>query len=382
MVKATPDSVKNMGTGIAGIGLIGLAFFVLTYIQFYDDIGILEKRGSNEDSNGDILTTADMPLGMLLQLEMLGALVMCLGGLFGVFGFQNKSARSGIFIATVLAFAAFVFTGIYRTATLWGESEGQCKYFGDPDIHGQTGDYIKACPATRHENQGPTSTSGFWNYTHIEPTLRSDCVFWFWDNTFTLESALVSASGGSGVGAGITIEPSKKEALKNEMIENMDWTQKHMYGYFMVDSPCNNDLGATDCIPDGRTVFETIETNARVSDEYGVSIVRELPGPAGNKLIPDISYCYYWGCSKDCNPDRYRINRLLLYAAMAMGLFSLLFSATAGTYAMASTAGYGMAIATLAPTNDLEAPVDEKWKPMPVKSLKRRGKGDSRTLRF
>ena len=104
MVKATPDSVKNMGTGIAGIGLIGLAFFVLTYIQFYDDIGILEKRGSNEDSNGDILTTADMPLGMLLQLEMLGALVMCLGGLFGVFGFQNKSARSGIFIATVLAF--------------------------------------------------------------------------------------------------------------------------------------------------------------------------------------------------------------------------------------------------------------------------------------
>ena len=67
---------------------------------------------------------------------------------------------------------------------------------------------------------------------------------------------------------------------------------------------------------------------------------------------------------------------------MAMGLFSLLFSATAGTYAMASTAGYGMAIATLAPSNDLEAPVDEKWKPMPVKSLKRRGKGDSRTLRF
>ena len=198
-----------------------------------------------------------------------------------------------------------------------------------------------------------------------------------------MESALVSASGGAGIGAGVTIAPAKKEALKNEMIENMDWTQKHMYGYFMVDSPCDNDLGDTDCIPDGRTAFETIETNARVSDQYGVSIVKELPGPAGNKLIPDITYCYYWGCSKDCNPDRYRINRLLLYAAMAMGLFSLLFSATAGVYAMAPTAGYGVAIPTIVNDgDDLEAPMDEKWKPMTVKSLKRRGKTDSRTLRF
>ena len=63
MVKATPDTIKNMGTGIAGIGLIGLAFFVLTYVQFYDDIGILEKRGSNEDSNGDIRKVGPIHVG-------------------------------------------------------------------------------------------------------------------------------------------------------------------------------------------------------------------------------------------------------------------------------------------------------------------------------
>ena len=34
-------------------------------------------------------------------------------------------------------------------------------------------------------------------------------------NTFTLESALISIGGGDGQGAGITIEPAKKEALKN-----------------------------------------------------------------------------------------------------------------------------------------------------------------------
>ena len=69
MVKVTPSSVKNLGTGIAGIGLLGLSFFVLTYLQFYDDIGILEKKGNNLDSNGAVLSTDDMPLGLLYRVK-------------------------------------------------------------------------------------------------------------------------------------------------------------------------------------------------------------------------------------------------------------------------------------------------------------------------
>ena len=90
MVKVTPSSVKNLGTGIAGIGLLGLSFFVLTYIQFYEDIGILEKKGNNMDSDGSILSTDDMPLGLLLQGEMLGAALLVVGGIMGIFGAMNN----------------------------------------------------------------------------------------------------------------------------------------------------------------------------------------------------------------------------------------------------------------------------------------------------
>jgi hypothetical protein len=390
MVKVTPSSVKNLGTGIAGIGLLGLSFFVLTYLQFYDDIGILEKKGNNLDSNGAVLSTDDMPLGLLLQGEMLGSALLVVGGLFGIFGAMNKSTRSGIFIAVLLALAGFGATGLFRVLTLWGEAEGQCGYIGDPKVHGQVGDYIKACPTTRHANQGPTSTGGFWNATHIEPTLHSDCIFWFWDNTFTLESALISASGSNGTGAGVTIEPAGKAALQAEMIENMDWTQKHMYGYFAIDSPCDSGLGATDCLPDGRTVFEAIETKARLSDKYGVAIANELPGTAGNKLTPDISFCYYWGCSRECNPDRYRINRLLLFSSFAMGGFAFIFAGVAGTYMLGTTEGYlddGVAVARAeaADAFDIEkSELNNKWKPMAVTNatVVRSRIKKSRELRF
>ena len=162
-----------------------------------------------------------------------------------------------------------------------------------------------------------------------------------------------------------------------------------MYGYFAVDSPCDSGLGATDCLPDGRTVFEAIETKARLSDEYGVDIANELPGTPGNKLTPDISFCYYWGCSRECNQDRYRINRLLLFSAFAMGGFSFIFAGVAGTYMLGTTAGYlddGVAVAKAEEAGefDLEKPSlkSSRWKPMTVSNAPVRRKTKSRELRF
>lgn len=390
MSKVRPSNVKTLATSVAGLGLVSLAFFVLTYIQYYDDIGSLEKKGDNTDSDGSILTTADLPLGLLLQIEMLGSVILTLGGISGMLGSGSKATRSAVFIISFLGLVCFGVTGVMRTQYLWGESEGNCKYFGNSEIHGATGDYIKACPTTRHESQKPSPSAGFWNISETEPLFRSDCVFWFWDNTFTLESALVSTGGLAGTGAGVTIDPSKKEALKNEMLNNMNWEDKKNYGFMEVDSPCENDLGATDCIADGRTVYETIEMNAKAvtdggADEYGVPIVKKLPGPDGNKQIPDISFCYYWGCNEVCNHYRYRINRLLHYGALFMALMSLVFTAMAGLYSFAVPVGYfdpKAALPTVVAKQIGEEP-KSKWKPMSVKSSNIQKRNvDSRKLRF
>ena len=375
MGKVTPTKVRGLGTIITGIGLITLSFYLVTYIQYYDDIGILEKKGDNSDGD-DILTTADLPLGLLLQIEILGALILSLGGIFGIFGYRNKSTRSGLFIMSFLAFICYGGTGIYRTSILWGESEGNCKYFGDSDIHGTTGDYIKACPTTRHTNTRPTPSSGHWNITQSEPLFKSDCVFWFWDNTPTLETRLLEDSG------------STRESMRLEMLENMNWMDKKNYGYMAVDSPCSNDLDATDCLADGRTVYEVIEKNQKDSNKYGIPINRELPGPDGNKQIPDITFCYYWGCSDVCNEYRYRINRVLHYGGLGAAFFSLLFVIMGASYSYGTPVGYNAGLSEL-PTVETKKPSKSKlqsqpWKPMNVASapIKKRRLGDSRTLRF
>tara|TARA_E500000331_G_C17253355_1_gene712087 strand:+ start:641 stop:1813 length:1173 start_codon:yes stop_codon:yes gene_type:complete len=390
MGKVTPVKVRGLGIAIAGIGLIALSFFLTTYVQYYDDIGSLEKKGDN--SEGDqILTTADLPLGLLLQIEILGALILTFGGMFGVFGYRDESTRTGLFMMSFLACVAFISTFVIRTGVLWGTwgtlkgtiFEGNCEYFGNTDIHGTTGDYIHACPTTRHEATRPTPTSiGTWNITSVEPLFKSDCIFWFWDNTATFESLMDNPP-----------VVAKKETLKNEMLENMNWADKKNYGYMAVDSPCTNSLGATDCIADGRTVYETIETNAAATtDKYGVTIVTKLPGPAGNKQIPDITYCYYWGCNEHCNEYRYRINRLLHYGSASVALFSVIFFVMSANYSYGTPIGYNAGAAEIAlAEEELEegkalkgVEFKSKWRPMNVQSnpsIKRR-LGDSRTLRF
>jgi hypothetical protein len=387
MVRVTPDTVSKLGTAVGGIGLVLLTFHAVTYTEYVDDIGILEKKG------GD--ATADVPLGLLLPIEVLASVLLFVAGMGGGLGSRNKVAPGIMFFLCTLATIFFAGTAIYRTSSLWGENEGQCKYTGDPDIHGLTGDYIKACPTSRHEAQKPSPSGDTWNITQKEPILASDCVFWFWDNTFTLESAILSSGGNSDGGqqvAGQTIDPAKIATLKNEMIQNMDWADKHSYGFFPVESDCSNDLGATDCIPDGRTVFETIEVNAKSTtdggaDKYGVSIVKPLPGPDGNKLLPDITFCYYWGCNEICNEFRYRINRLLHYASGVGAFFALIFTAISGVFAAGTKVNYdAQFLGSAANKGDLEAQSTErnkKWKPMNVdSSVTRRKDSKKRSLRF
>ena len=392
MVRVTSGSVSKLATAVGGIGLVLVTFHAVTYTQYVDDINILQNK---ETSAGD---TSDVPLELLLPLEGLASLCLFVAGMGGGLGAGNKVAPGIMFFLCTLATVFFSGTAIYRTSTLWGEAEGQCKYTGDPDIHGVTGDYIRACPTTRHKAQKPSPSGGTWNITQKEPVLASDCIFWFWDNTFTLESAILSSGGNSNGGqqvAGVTVDPAKIASLKNEMLQNMDWADKHNYGFFPVESDCSNDLGATDCIPDGRTVFETIEVNARSTndggaDKYGISIVKELPGPAGNKQLPDITFCYYWGCDEVCNEFRYRINRLLHYASGVGAFFSLIFTAVSGVFAAGTKVGYGITSDYLklpgADKGDLEAQSTErnkKWKPMNVdSSISRRKDSKKRVLRF
>jgi len=313
MVHVKAAYVYALGVAMAVIGGIATCFFGFTILSYNTEIGILSKRG-----NADVINTDDLPLGMLLVIEAVFSTVLLAGGAFGIGAFSNKSSRVALLIINVLGMVAFASTGTYRMFTIWGTSPGQCQYFGDENS-GIYGDVEGACPATRHENTGLNgATAPYWSIEQTEPVLESDCVFWFWDNTFPLHSVIQ--------GNGPTLSGSQTIALKDDMIEHMNWAEKNPYGWFLQ---ANCDSG--DCIQDGRSVFKVLEE----SNTTGVTIANKLNGKT-----PDITFCYYWGCSKGCNGDRYMVNRLLLYGALGMTLASFVFVSISGAF-VTGTLGVG-----------------------------------------
>lgn len=353
----TPKYLRLLINAILSIGVISSLFYLVIFALYYEDIGVLEVHGQDTNSNGDLVSLNDLPLGLLLSIEIIASVVCVLSSLAFMLGLKNKNTRYAITIIMFFVFASFASTLTYRGTMIWGNAEGQCNYFGS-DSDGEYGDYEKACPTTRHTNLKSTDTGEFWKLEHVEPTLESDCIFWFWDNTFTLST--VSAVG----------NPNYIN-LQNEMIENMDWSQKHLYGFYGVDSDCTNTLGSTDCIPDGRTIPLTIqETN------LGITIDKKL----SNGTVPDISFCYYWGCSEVCNVDRYRVNRILLFGGIAMASLSIILFGVSVAFATGVTEGFDsskkeMSEDSIAPDKE---DIMKDWKPMPVKSAINR----RRKLRF
>ena len=326
-MKVTPVLMQSISTTMRYLGGASLALYLVVFLIYVRDIAIIDVKSD------DLMSMNDLPLGILLSIEIVFSALLFLGGLFSMLGHKNVKTRYALLIIAFISFGAFMSTLVYRAATIWGNSKGQCRYFGDS----ASGDYINACPTTRHENQG-ASPGVFWKVEKTEPTLESDCVFWFWDNTFTLDSLL---KGSSGMGINNTF----REELKDEMIENMDWTQKHLYGYY----GCRN---GANCVSDGRTIFQSIQE-------------KQLGVPINDKLssTPDISFCYYWGCSSVCNPDRYRVNRILLYTGFVMSGATFLLLCVCGALASGTPQGFEEEKASVA----LPVKVSE-WKPMVAKS--------------
>jgi hypothetical protein len=362
-----------ISVAILGVGIYGSVLWVN-----WDDINILEKPGNNEE-NGITYVTMDLPLGTLLYIETITTVVLLVISALGLFAAGNENTRAVLLVFNSLFFSAFAFTFAYRAFTLWGTSEGQCGYIGEGP------DYIKSCPVTRHLNSYRPGTEDFWNISHIEPEERNDCIFWFFDSTPPYEMMETYVADLTAV-----------EELKKLMRNTMDWSGRSPYGWYEIDAGCGTTggaevTGATDCIQDGRSVFATIQEGNKVqkltdaitsASPDKMPLVHLLPAAGtGEWQKPDISFCYYWGCDKHCNHERYYINQLLLWISLAMTTITLFTTLLSGSYAAGRWDVIGSAGEAKAPMEDTEK--EDTWKNMEIGEsssgiLKKR----SRQLRF
>jgi hypothetical protein len=349
----TPSRLSRLISATLSFGVISTLFYLVIFALYFQDIGILESNKSNGET---FVSLNDLPLGLFLSVEIIASAIMLLGSVMFLLALNNNNTRYAITIVLFFVFAAFASTLTYRGTMIWGNAEGQCNYFGS-DNDGEYGDYEKACPTTRHTNLKPTDTGDYWKIEHVEPTLESDCIFWFWDNTFTLSSVQVENN-------------TNYINLQNTMIENMDWSQKHLYGVYDVEARCGGNTEATDCIPDGRTIPLTIQDDLA---NLGVTITKKI----ASGVVPDISYCYYWGCSEVCNVDRYRVNRMLLYGGITMTSITLILFGVSVAFATGTPEGFDSSKKEEVEVLDVENQ-PENWRPMPVKSAVNR----RRKLRF
>jgi hypothetical protein len=237
------------------------------------------------------------------------------------------------------------------------------------------------------------NTEPFWNISHIEPEENNDCIFWFFDNTVPYEDIPV------------TLPATTLQQIKLIMRNTMDFSGRSPYGWYEIDAGCAGSVvdgngatlvasgditGATDCIQDGRSTFASTMLSA---------IATLDPAEAANKMLithplpeigtgeyqkPDISFCWYWGCNKHCNHERYTVNQLLLWVSLTMTVVTLFTTLLAGSYAAGKwdvimPGGAGVA---KAPEDDGEKD-ESNWKNMEIGEsnngvLKKR----SRQLRF
>jgi len=365
-----------ISVAILGVGIYGSVLWVN-----WDDINILEKPGNNEE-NGITYVTMDLPLGTLLYIEAITTMVLLVISALGLFAATNENTRAVLLVFNSLFFSAFAFTFAYRAFTLWGTSEGQCGYIGEGP------DYIKSCPVTRHLNSGPLgiNVEPYYNISHIEPEERNDCIFWFFDNTIPYEA--IDAIDG--------LDTTAAASIKEKMRNTMDWSGRSPYGWYEIDAGCGAGVGAevtgaTDCIQDGRSVFATIQEGNLVTkltesttqaSSTTLPLTNLLPSAGnGEWQKPDISFCYYWGCDKHCNHERYYINQLLLWISLAMTTITLFTTLLSGSYAAGRWDVIGSAGEAKEPAGEEEK--DSTWKNMEIGEsgsgiLKKR----SRQLRF
>lgn len=367
--------ISSLSQIMISVGILGLGIYGSILWTYWDVINILEKPGNNEE-NGITYVTMDLPLGTLLYIESITTVLLLVISALGLFAAGNENTRAILLVFNSLFVSAFAFTFAYRAFTIWGSSEGQCGYTGEGL------DYIKSCPTTRHLSNGPSGidTEPFWNISHIEPEENNDCIFWFWDSTPPYEVIKQSYSSIANIGD-----------IKMKMRNMMDWSGRAPYGWYEIDAGCAEPgsageiTGATDCIQDGRSAFATFEAEMEALGNAGIPITNKLPSiGSGVSQKPDISFCYYWGCDKHCNFERYTVNRLLLWISLAMTVITLFTTLLSGSYA----AGRWDVIIPANGAGDAKGPDDDGekdkiWKNMEIGEsgsgiLKKR----SRQLRF
>ncbi len=261
--------------GIAATAAYAVTFYTTTYNELY-----FADESAYDDT--------DLPYTLAIVECALAASTLMVG-LLG-FSSPGRPSKGKLLVAGLFLGAGVVLTGTFSVVRAWNLG-----IFGDDMDHTCSDASVTGCPTARYE------ASHDVDIRFRDPS-GGECQFWFWDQ---LPSRLELAAACEDSSDGLC-QPQIDTTIENFM----DWTQAKSYGW--RDDPAdirsavlNGSLATIDKKHNMKLLLQT-------QAEYATIIQRPLT------TQPSIAYCWYWGCSQVCQPQRFLVNRWWLLSSLTM----------------------------------------------------------------
>lgn len=269
-------------TTFIGIGAT-FSYIVTFYFTPYNEI----RYPESEDATDVPYTLA------IVECVICGATF-----LLGLLSFGSSPSKRVIGIVLFFFIFATLAEGTFSVIRGWNLG-----IVGD-DVERTCSDTSKSgCPTSRFEAVPDNPT-----IEYVTPK-GGDCQFWFWGPHMRARYTGESACNGYGQSDGVC----------GDIIETyMDWTLASSYG--LRDDPddivaaSSGQLMTVDQIHNMKYLFSLQATVGNVSIPISEQFTEQ----------PAIAYCWYWGCSEVCQPERYLVNRWWLASSVTLFVLDLL----------------------------------------------------------
>lgn len=271
--------------GLGATAAYAVTFYLTSYNQLY-----LADESTYDDT--------DLPYTLaIVECAVSGATFF-----IGMLGFSliQRPVKRAVLVTSMFFAVAFIAHGTFGVIRLWNLG-----LFGD-DMEGTCSDaMLTGCPTTRYEALRDTEI-------RFREPMGGECQIFFWD-TMPTRLSKTQACFNSGDINGL---------CTNAELENieryMDWSKASSYGWRddlddITNVVINGSLATIDKVYNMKELMilqERYKANGWITETFSAQ--------------PKLAYCWYWGCSEVCLPQRFRINRWWLLSSGVLCLLHLI----------------------------------------------------------
>lgn len=291
--------------------LIGLgatsAYAVLFCILPYNEIYYTGQSGYDEN---------DLPYTYaIVECAVSGATFII--GVLAFASVRNNIPSRYVLITAVVFFSmSLILSGTFGVLRAWNMG-----YFGDEMERTCSDSDVSGCPTTRWEDQHNK------NIMFTEPR-GGQCSFWYWGPYMRARYETKEGPGYPCNGLAMLPSTNGENGVVNfgtctEAIETyMDWSKASSYGW--RDDPVQ--LSTNTDVQSITTIDKVHNMKMLQKLQHSIGGVSNQTIPAQDRFTvqPSIAYCWYWGCSEKCQPERYMANHWWLFSSAVLFVLHLL----------------------------------------------------------